>query len=134
MKHFYIAYRHTGEDIMELEKRIRTVETAMATNDVKVYATLFDEESFQAEHKSAGQIMESAFQKIAAMDGLFVPIMGDAKSEGQLMEVGYAYALKKPIIVAVHKSANTYVHELASHTFVFDDLADLSTKIMGLEL
>lgn len=94
MKHFFIAYRHTGEDIMELEKRIRTVEIAMATNNVKVYATLFDEKSFQAEHKSAGQIMESA----------------------------------------VHKSANTYVHELASHTFVFDDLADLSTKIMGLEL
>lgn len=134
MKRFFIAYRHTGEDITELEERIRTIESALATHDIKVYATLFDQAAFAQNHTPAGQIMEEAFQKIAAMDGLFVLIMNNDKSEGQLIEVGYAIASKKPVIVAYQKDSNTYVNELANVAIPFDDLADLATKIKDAQL
>lgn len=134
MRRFFIAYRHTGEDIQELEQRIRTVEMSLATHDIQAYATLFDQESFTKNHASAGTIMEEAFQKIAAMDGLFVLIMGNDKSEGQLIEVGYAIASKKPVIVAYQKQANTYVPELANIAIAFDDLADLANKIRDTKL
>lgn len=134
MKRFFIAYRHTGEDITELEERIRTIEAALATHDIKVYATLFDQAAFAQNHTPAGQIMEEAFQKIAAMDGLFVLIMNNDKSEGQLIEVGYAIASKKPVIVAYQKDSNTYVNELANVAIPFDDLADLATKIKDAQL
>ncbi len=134
MRRFFIAYRHTGEDIQELEQRIRTVEMALATHNIQAYATLFDQESFTKNHASAGQIMEEAFQKIAAMDGLFVLIMNGDKSEGQLIEVGYAIASKKPVIVAYQKDANTYVPELANTAIAFDDLADLANKMRDIKL
>lgn len=134
MRRFFIAYRHTGEDIQELEQRIRTVEMSLATHDIQAYATLFDQESFTKNHVSAGKIMEEAFQKIAAMDGLFVLIMGNDKSEGQLIEVGYAIASKKPVVVAYQKEANTYVPELANIAIAFDDLADLANKIRDTKL
>ncbi len=133
-KKYFIAYRHTGENIDELEQRIRVVETALATKDIKAYATLFDEEQFEKNQTTAGQIMEKAFQKIAAMDGLFVLIMKGEKSEGQLMELGYALALKKPVIVARQKDVVTYADQLTDLSFEFSDLADLSKKIQGLNI
>jgi len=134
MKKFFIAYRHTGEDILELEQRISTIDIALAAKGIKAYATLFDESEFQKNHTTAGHIMEKAFQKISAMDGLFVLIAGSEKSEGQLMEVGFALALKKPVIVARHKDAKTYVHELTNLSFAYDDLSDLSKKILELNI
>lgn len=134
MKKYFIAYRHTGEDIMELEKRIRVVETALMTKSVQAYATLFDEEQFQKNSYSAGQIMERAFQKISIMDGLFVLINGDEKSEGQLIEVGYALALKKPVVVARRDGAKTYVDELTNLSIIYSDFNDLSHKIMSLNI
>ena len=134
MKQFFIAYRHTGEDIMELEKRIRTIETALATKQIKAYATLFDEEKFQQNNLTAGQIMRHAFEKLDSMDGLFVLIMNSSRSEGQLIEIGYALAKKKQIIVAKQKDAQTYAHELTNLVIEFDDLNDLAHKIQELQL
>ena len=134
MRNYFIAYRHTGEDIQQLEERIRTIEAALATHNIKIYATLFDQTAFNQNHVPAGRIMEVAFQKIAAMDGLFVLIMNNDKSEGQLIEVGYAIASKKPVIVAYQKDSNTYVNELANVAIPFDDMADLANKIRDAKL
>lgn len=134
MKRYFVAYKHTGEVLEELEKRISTVTNALATKKIQAYATLFDEGKFQSENQTAGQIMETAFQKISAMDGLFVLIAGAGVSEGQLMEVGYALAIKKPIIVAYQEDVKTYVNQLANISFSYSDLNDLSKKIMELDL
>jgi nucleoside 2-deoxyribosyltransferase len=134
MKNFFIAYRHTGENILELEIRIRTIEIALAAKNIKAYATLNDEEAFVANNISPGKIMETAFQKISAMDGLFVLIMDSNKSEGQLMEVGYALALKKPVIIAQQENAQSYVSQLTNLSITFSDLGDLTKKIMALDI
>lgn len=134
MKKYFIAYRHTGEDLMELEKRISTIDIALAAKGIKSYATLSEESDFQENNVSAGQIMERAFQKITAMDGLFVLIASSEKSEGQLVEIGFALALKKPVIVARQKDAKTYMHELTNLSFEYSDMADLSRKIQELNL
>jgi nucleoside 2-deoxyribosyltransferase len=134
MKKFFIAYRHTGEDILELERRISTIDIALASKGIKAYATLFDEAEFKKNQTTAGNIMEKAFQKISAMDGLFVLIAGSEKSEGQLSEVGFALALKKPVIVARQEDASTYVHELTNLSFEYTDLDDLSKKITELSI
>lgn len=134
MKRYFIAYRHTGEDLMELEQRLGKIEMALATHKIKSYATLSEEEEFVKDEYTAGQIMERAFQKIASMDGLFVLINGSEKSEGQLMEVGYAIAMKKPVIVAHQKDAKTYVPELATQSIEYTDINDLVQKIQAAEL
>lgn len=134
MKRYFIAYRHTGENMLELEQRLSRVEIALAAHNIKSYATLSEEDEFVRSKATAGQIMEKAFQKIAAMDGLFVLINGDEKSEGQLMEVGYALALKKPIIVAVKSGIESYVPELASTKIVYQDLDDLTKKLKEAKL
>lgn len=134
MKTYFIAYRHTGEDILELEQRISAIDMALAAKGIKSYATLSEETDFQKNNVSAGNIMERAFQKISAMDGLFVLIASSEKSEGQLMEVGFALALKKPVIVAYLKGVNTYVHELTNLSFEYSDMADLTNKIQELNI
>lgn len=134
MKRYFIAYRHTGEDILELEQRLGKIDIALASKGIKSYATLSEEEEFVRDQQTAGQIMERAFQKIAAMDGLFVLIHSAEKSEGQLMEVGYAIALKKPVIVAYKEGIKTYVPELANVKIVYSSLDDLVAKIQKADI
>lgn len=134
MKRFFIAYRHTGEDLLELEQRLQKIEIALATHKIKSYATLSEEDEFVKNKQTAGDIMERAFQKIAAMDGLFVLLHGNEKSEGQLMEVGYAIAMKKPVIVAHQKSVTTYLPQLANFSIEYDTLDDLVKKIQEADL
>lgn len=119
---------------MELEKRLSKIEIALATHKIKTYATLSEEEEFVKDQYTAGQIMERAFQKLASMDGLFVLIHSNDKSEGQLMEVGYAIAMKKPVIVAYQKDVSTYVPELATLSIAYEDIEDLSKKIVAADL
>ncbi len=134
MKRYFIAYRHTGEDILELEQRLSKIDIALSTHKIKAYATLSEEEEFVKDEWSASQIMERAFQKIASMDGLFVLINSNEKSEGQLMEVGYAIAIKKPVIVAYQKDVKTYVPELATLSIAYDTLDDLVQQIKEADL
>lgn len=134
MKRYFIAYRHTGEDMLELGQRLSTIEIALAVHRIKSYATLSEENEFVKDKYSASQIMQHAFQKINAMDGLFVLINSDEKSEGQLMEIGYAIAKRKPVIVAYRKGSKTYVPELATFAIEFTDMQDLAKKIKQADL
>jgi nucleoside 2-deoxyribosyltransferase len=134
MKQFFIAYRYSGEDLMTLEQRINTVTMALATHNIKAYATLSEESQFVQNKVTAGEIMKQSFAKIDTMDGLFVLLAGSQKSEGQLMELGYAIAKKKPIIVAYQEGVNTYVHELATQWISYSDLKDLSKQIVDMKL
>ena len=134
MKQYFIAYRYSGEDLMTLEQRINTVTMALATHDIKAYATLSEESQFVQNKVTAGDIMKQSFAKIDNADGLFVLIAGSQKSEGQLMEFGYALAKKKPIVVAYQEGVNTYIHELATQWISYSDLKDLSEQIQELKL
>ncbi len=133
-KNFFIAYKFSGEDMMTLSRRIRTVQEALATHGIKAYATLAEEERFKEKQLTIKQIFDLAFQKINAADGLFVLQAGNERSEGQLVEIGYALAKNKPIIVARKLGVKSYIHEFASHDILYTDLADLSRKIQDLAL
>lgn len=134
MKNYFIAYGFTGESITELEKRISVAELGLATHGIKGYANLSEEDEFVRNKFTAAQIMEHAFQKIAAMDGLFALIHTGNKSEGLLMEVGYAIALKKPVVVAYQQDVSTYVPQLANVSIAYKDLDDLELKIKEAQL
>ncbi len=131
-RRYFIAYRHSGEDEGLVRQRTSAVVEALREVGIEAYATLLDQGSFNRRGLSTKDIMRHAFANIDQMDGLFVIVASDDKSEGQLIELGYAIAKGKHIIVAHHQDAHTYTHELADTEFSFTDLDDLRMKISGL--
>jgi len=134
MKKYFVAYRFSGEVPEVLEERLGLVVSSLGKAGVEAYCSLFDQHQYEKENLNPRQIMEKAFAKIDESNGLFVLIASDQKSEGQIMEVGYAFAKKIPIIAAVKTGTQTYVDSMADHTLYWDNLPDLQTKIEALEV
>src|SRR5579871_3573922 len=95
----FLAYRHTGESMEDLEALLGSTRDALARAGVNAYCTFFDEAEFQSKSLGARQIMEHAFATIDTKDMLFVVQTSDNKSEGMLMEVGYCIAKGIPVVV-----------------------------------
>jgi nucleoside 2-deoxyribosyltransferase len=131
----FIAYRHTGEKTEYLEELLGAVRDALAKVDVEAYCTFFDEAEFQDKSLEAYQIMEHAFSVIDESDMLFVIQTSENKSEGMLMEVGYCIAKDIPIVVAASsKVKQSYLSEMATASFKWDDLQDLQKLIKQADL
>lgn len=134
MKKYFVAYRFTGENPEVLQERLTAVVDALGKAGIEAYCNLFDQHEYSAQSLSASQIMNKALEKIDDSDGLFVLINSNDKSEGQLIEVGYALAKDKHVIVAAQENVNTYVPQMADASIVYKDLPDLAAKLGDLKI
>jgi len=131
----FISYRHKGENPAKLLKLLTAVREGLSEAGVSAYCTFFDEDAFQEKAFGARDIMDHAFKKINTVDVLFVILTSDEKSEGMLMEIGYALAKKIPIVVAAKNTVKvSYVPEMATYFIVWSDIAELTRKIGELPL
>lgn len=126
MTKYFVAYRSTGEDPKTLEARMNAVADAFKRAKADAYCNFFDS---SINGLTSRQKMEKAFERIDGSDVLFVLIASNDKSEGQLMEVGYACAKGKHIIAAIHQDVTTYIDQMADETIRWRDLDDLSTQL-----
>lgn len=119
------SYAFTGEDQAQLQHRLERVVEVIEKNGHSVFCYHF---SVHRTPTIAPQdaLME-AIQQLKKCDILLAIVTSARKSEGQLMEVGAALSLGKPIVVAQHRSSldKTYLPGLAEHSFVWNDLDDL---------
>ncbi|MFW6282711.1 MAG: hypothetical protein ACOC1P_01490, partial [Minisyncoccales bacterium] len=63
-------------------------------------------------------------------------IRSEKRSEGMLIEIGYALSKNKKLIIAIKEDVKdkTYLDELANIVIVFKDIHDLYNKLRELEL
>lgn len=126
----FIAYRFTGEDVRKLEPFLRAVQETLHAKGLETYCSFFKESEFQENHMTERQIFEHAFDNLASSELLLVLMTSPAKSEGMLMEVGYAFAKKIPMVVAYHSSIeHSAVLALGKDAFSWDRMEDLLSKI-----
>jgi len=129
----YLAYKFTGEKRTvlksDLNAIIRTLESAGHT----VFCAFQQETLFQQHHYSAKQIMDSSLPHLRAADILLAYIKSPEKSEGMLLEIGYAYALKKPIYVALKQGIVThFITAMAAQVIKFTSHKNLQTQLSSL--
>jgi nucleoside 2-deoxyribosyltransferase len=132
MKKYFVAYRNKGETAEFLEKRLRLVMAALHQAGIDSYCNFFDQQGF--DKLTVSQITDKALAKLDACDGLFALVVSSDRSEGQLIEFGYALAKNKPIIAAIQQDAKTYMEDLADQALRWQDLADLKTQLESLEV
>ena len=133
MRKYYVAYRSRGEAQEVLEERLNLTVAALRKAGIDAYCNFFDQDEYAKQHLTYRQIMDKAFVWIDDSDGLFALVASNDKSEGQLVEVGYAFAKDKHIIAAVQQDATTLIEDLANETIRWRDLADLQTQLESLE-
>lgn len=121
MKNFFLAYRATGIDSKTLMGQLRDYKDALSSHNQTVHITDLDE-------GSDGHSLSSAYDKIIHRDGLIVIMASADKSEGMLVEVGFAYR-KVPIYLFKKQGVITRVDGLATTVIEWIDHDDLLQKL-----
>lgn len=125
-----LSYKFTGEDYNELKNFLDTVCNSLKKAGHEPWGTYIKKEEFDKNKTPLKEIMLTALKFIDNSDYHLVIINSQEKSEGMLLEIGYSYAKKKRIIVAIKKGIKTtWIKELVNEVIEFSDINDLSKKL-----
>lgn len=131
----FISYRYTGEDLTVLEGIMDTISKSLEKAGHSSFSTFNKNKFFEVNKFTAKQVLGYAFNELDRSDVVLVFVKSQEKSEGMLLEVGYALAKGKKIILAIKKDVFTYfLPEIAERVIEYGELDELYQKLENLKL
>lgn len=129
----YLAYRFHGEDFTTLKQELDEIANSLSAAGHQVHHSVSREEYFQKNNFSKKQIFDYSIDKLKKSDALLAYIKSPEKSEGMLLEIGFALALNKPVYAVIKQSIETnFVTEIAQKVIRYNDLSDLKESLATL--
>lgn len=126
----FLSYRFTGEDPKELDETLGKIASVLRSRGHEVYCSIEDEEWFREAKRTNGDIMRHAFSNLDSSDIFLAFIRREEKSEGMLVEAGYAFGKDKRVALALKRGIKTTsLHEMADPVIEFDEIEDLCEKL-----
>ena len=128
-----LSYKFADEDIDELQEFIDNIKDSLHGSGHELITTFYDKDMFDKNSSTNRQIMDKALKYLRKSDAHLIIIRSPEKSEGMLIEVGYSYAIRKKMILAIKKGLKTrWVSELVNEIIEFDTLEDLYNKLRSI--
>ena len=126
----YIAYKFTAEDPLVLKETLHNISLSLKKAGHSVFCSFWKSDFFKENNFTNKQIIEYAIKELDSSDIVLAFVNSDEKSEGMLLELGYALAKKKKIYLAIKKGVKTvFIEELSDTVIEFDDLEELYSKL-----
>lgn len=127
----FIAYKFSAEkNKEELRTLLEKLSGALEAAGHSTYIHFRDVEKWGEVELSPDEIIRGALKELKSCDAIFALMMTLEKSEGMLLEVGFAKALDKKIILAIKKGERAvFLKALADDVIEFEDGDDLMNKI-----
>jgi nucleoside 2-deoxyribosyltransferase len=117
---WYVAYKFTGEDMEILEETMKKICSYLEDAGNENYCSLFDSSIVDIGNK---KVFEKAFDKIDKSDAVLVFVKSNDRSEGMLMEIGYALAKGKRVVLVIKKDVGrTHLREIIDEVIEFEDI------------
>jgi nucleoside 2-deoxyribosyltransferase len=128
----FCAYAFTGENIDDVTERMHLVIDTLKKAGHEPYCNLFD--AHRQTLVGTKAICMYAFETLKQYDAVVAIVASDRRSEGQLMELGVAFALGKPIYLMQHTMAaeKSYLPELVNKTWVWETPDELTSALKEL--
>jgi hypothetical protein len=127
---YYISYKFLGLDKEELKKKLNVISSAIEEMGYGSFIFFRDKQNWGTIQMSIDEIIKSAFFEINKSEVFFAFVESDEKSEGMLLEAGYAKASNKKIILAIKKGIDLrFLRSIADTIIEFDDFSSLKEKI-----
>ncbi len=129
----FISFRFTGEEPKALRAAIAGAEEALRAAGHETVCSVWEEEKFAEERFTPKQILEWALRELDDADAYFAFVRSPERSEGMLMEAGYALAKGKRFVVAVRRDIKTtFLRHLADILIEYDTDEELHRKLRAL--
>ncbi|MBP6038292.1 MAG: hypothetical protein KA604_03045 [Candidatus Saccharimonas sp.] len=121
MSNYFLAYKGSGEDQAELLEFLHRIKSAYISRGDAIYITDLDKHD-------VNRSLEAAYDRILSSDALVVIMKEGNKSEGMLVEIGFAYK-RVPISIFKHTLAQTRLTSLADQVSEWNSVNELEELI-----
>ena len=129
----FLSYRYTGEDPAMLKETLKKLCAGLDKAGHGCFCSFWRGDFFNENKFTHKQILEYALKELDESDCLLAFVKSAEKSEGMLLEIGYALAKKKRFVLAVKKGVKTvFLREIADKVIEFKDIEELCEKVTGL--
>ncbi len=131
----FCAYAFTGEDVDEVTSLMQSVVDSLSSAGYDVYCERFDQVATEMGAKGdMKSLFARVFGYIKERDAVVAIVTSPSRSVGQMMEIGVALNLKKPIYLFEHISAtnSSYLSKLADKSFVWSSNEDLVGQLKNV--
>lgn len=129
-----MSYRFTGEKTEELKSVIGNICSALEKAGHNHFCSFWRGDFFNENRFTHKQILEYALNELENSDCLLAFVKSEEKSEGMLIEIGYAIAKKKKFYLAIKKGIKTtFIREIANKIIEFETLEELYSKLKKLK-
>ncbi len=132
MKKIYVAYKYGGVDQKQLRNELEQILSVFEKKGYDTYVFFRDASNWGPANMSYSDIMKTAFLHLTEYDTLFIYLNSEEKSEALLLEVGYAKASGKKIILAINanfeEDSHKYLRGVADEVMEFASFDDLLKK------
>ena len=126
----YIAYKFQDADKLVLRELLEEVSEILESSGHKTFILFRDVRKWQNIEIPVDKMMGEMFANIKKTDALLAIIQSNQKSEGLLLEAGFAKALGKKLIIAIKKGVNLRCLKSIADTLIeFDNMDDLKQKL-----
>lgn len=131
----FISYRFTGESKEDLDNLLTPIKAVLDDKGIDLYCNYFDNDLVVRSKNFAPQdYVFDAFSTLNTCQILLALIKSSDKSEGMILEVGYAIAKGIPVIVAVKDGVSgSYLPGMANRKIEWSNTDDLSEKIANFD-
>ena len=129
----YIAYRFTGEDPKVLRADMDAISSALNNLGKEIFCSFDREQYFKDNNFTGKNIIEFSLNQMDNCDVVLCYIKSPEKSEGLLIEIGYAIAKNKDVYLLTEKDIKTtYLHEIAKKHLTFSGPSEITQKTIEL--
>ena len=120
----YLSYKQSWIDTNQLEKELNFIKNKLEATWKKVFIYYFEEDSTLPPN----QLLKKFYENIKKANLVLAYINYPEKSEWQLLELGMAYALWKPIKILINKTVNDnyYLVYGLGQVIEFEKLEDIN--------
>lgn len=130
----FLSYRFTGEDLKILKETIQSICNSLEKAGHSHFCSFWKGDFFNENKYTCKQILHHALKELENSDIYLAFIKSEDKSEGMLIEAGYALAKGKKFYLAIKKGVyTTFMKEIADKIIEFENLEELYNKLSKLK-
>ena len=131
----FISHKFRGVNKKILRKKLEKISSVLEKYRHKTFIYFRDKEKWQEKEFSSGQVILEAFKQIKKCDVLLGFIDSQKMSEGMLLEIGFAKALNKKIILLVSKKCSFPILEaISNQTIKFEGTKAFEKELSKIKI
>jgi nucleoside 2-deoxyribosyltransferase len=130
----FISYRFTGEDPRQLKPILENISKSLEKAGHSSFCSFWKGDYYKEKKFTKKQILNYALNELEKSDIYLAFIKSEEKSEGLLVEAGYALSKNKKFYTAIKKGIETtFMKDMADKVIEFENFDELYEKLSKLK-